>query len=240
MKGIIDYYGGQDVGVLLINDAGHSERQVKRANEYITRYGMQKYPRVRMEYEESRRLMLETFGQFNWGYIVIDSEGILRGVNIGGGNRLDHLLSKVLGPGPSSRPGCAVSTSLVERKGGSLFSPSGKTTKSITAKIKVTLTAPEGWTVGGGADSNPLPTRLSVKHTTGPVAGAPAVPAGKVGSDGASWLPSPVEITVPVEVPIGTPIGKHLVHGTLRYVAHDGTRQMPATELTWRVIVDVR
>ena len=230
VKGHIDYFGKDNISVLLLNNTG--DEDTADANDILETYQMQEYPRVQMEWEECAQQLMAEFGQFGWGYVVIGADGNLLGVNVESDN-LGALLAKGVeqaAPVPVEHPVQAKFTDVEEPTD---FSDSILTEEKRTASLNVTIHLPEGWYVYGPDTEKEVPTELTIRHSAGFVFGVPTFSEGRSTADGATHLDGPVKITIPVEIPKGTPIGHHFVHGTVRFQASNEEQSQPETELTW-------
>ena len=237
MQGIIDYYGDDAVCALLVNDSG--DERAKAADEYIERYGMDEYPRVRMETEACGRKLLSELGQFGWGYVVVGADGKLHGVNLHS-TELEAAVASGLGIDPDEEEPFHATARVIDRKGGSLFNLSERMKKPLHATVEVTLTLPEGWYVRGAVAPDAVPTSVEVGYPGCFEFGEAKLPSGTPAPGGGERLFGPVRITVPMTVPKGTPIGKFLIHGTVRAMACNADRCLPPMEIPWKTWIDIR
>lgn len=236
MKGSNDFFGKDRLAVVLINDAGNGKRDVKRSNEFVERYGMDFAARVRMEAEECSAELVATFGQFSWGYTVIASDGTLAGVDVSRRQLLSVLERATERPIPV-REGFEVTTRV--KGGGYGIGFADVLPKDREVTLTVSLALPDGWHVYGEGENQPFPTELKVNYAPGLEVGVPVIPAGTPARGESSHIDGPVKIQVKIVFPKGTAIGKHMVHGTLSYMACNEEGCLPAVSQPWVAPVSV-
>ena len=238
VQGIIDYYGKKAVATLLVNPS--SEDQAASADEYIERYGMGAHPRFRMEDEPCRRKLVAEFGHFGWGYMVIGADGKLVGVNLSSSD-LEAAVAKGLGLDPTADADEPIHATarLKNQMGGSMLNLSGRTKKSIAATLEVTLSIPAGWHVYSEAGASAVATTLEVAHPSAIQFGDVVLRGGAPTATGDTRLFGPVQLSVPVVVPIGTPIGNYLIHGTVNTMVCNADRCLPPMEIPWKATMGV-
>ena len=239
MKGVTDFYGRDRLSFVLWNNAGNSAREAAAADDCIERYGMEAFPRVRSEPDEFSQFATGGLGHFGYGYMVIDAQGVLRGVNLYR-DEVTALLAECLGEEAVDEPGddFSVETALKDKQGGrsGLFDVSNRLSTDLTATLTVELSLPDGWHVYGPDAANPEPTRLEIVHDGGLEFGAPVFVGGS--GSGPEKLFGPVKIELPVTAKAGKPLGYYFVHGKLRFMACDAAQCLPPMDLPWHATID--
>ncbi len=239
MKGNTNYFGDDRLSYILLNvDKGHAKRDQDAADERINAYGMQKFSRVHST-EDMRRIMPQLFGQFGYGYVVIDPKGRLRGSGLHA-PEVASLLSEIFLE-PKGTPGeePVVTCKIEDRKGGrkGLFDVSKTLSLDLTATLIVELDLPDGYHVYGSGPANPEPTKLTMEYAAGLETGPPEILNIKGKAEGIQHAEGPVRIAVPVRVPKGTAIGEYPLHGKLRFMACNKDHCLPPMELRWRAVI---
>ena len=228
MKGAIDYLGSDKFDILLVNDEHTGKRE--RADVFIERSGMQADPRVHSDTKWHRRKVFAETGQLSWGYTVIGPDGNLVGVNLYA-HQLYPALEKAIGADTGDDESGFKLTAKV--KSSVKFGFARKLKEDRKTVLTVKLDLPDGFHVYGPGAKNPAPTALKIAYAPGLKIGEPVFPEGKPGHDGAVRLEGPVTIKVPVTLPKGMPIGHHVVHGTLQFMACNAERCLPVQTRTW-------
>ncbi len=228
MKGIQDKNGPDNLEIILVNNGGHTKRTIEGAEMRVERYGMERFPRVRFDRDEFNTEVAAAFGQYGYGKFVIDKEGVLVGIDL----RRDAFTSTVERASGTTTPkvpldGFALKVQAVKLKGGAsgVFNRSGKLKTDLTGSVQLQFSMPNGWHVSGGAGDAP---EVSVAYSG-------AVEIGEL----EPWNPSeedPVPpLLLPLKAPKGTPIGRYLIHGTVRVVLCNDDGCLPPIELPWDV-----
>ncbi len=235
MKGVHDYFGSERLELLLISSGGSGKRTLDREAEFVERYDMQSYPQVRMDRDQFTDQVTRTLGQFGYGKIVIDRNGNLVALDVGRDD-LPGFLALACGVSDprNALKEFELTAELQDVEGGraGLLGLSDVLTTDLTAVLRLTLTMPEGWYIGGGV----TPT-VAVKYAGGAVMGEAQFQHADSAS--ASKLVSPVIAHLPLTVLQGTGLGYHLAHGTLRFVACTEDRCLPPVELSWKAVIEV-
>ena len=230
MKGTQNKNGADNLEILLINNGGHGKRTIKSAQMRVERYGMERYPRIRFDSDQFDSEVAAAFGQYSYGKVVINKEGILVGINVRG-NEFTTLVEESCGTVAPEFPleGFALKAKAVDLSGGTggIFDTSDKLKTDLTGNIELQVKLPKGWHVSGGAGDAP---QVSVAYSG----------AAEVGPLQA-WKPSeenpnpPLRLTL--KLPKDTPIGRYLIHGTIGFVACDDDGCLPPVELPWDVVL---
>jgi hypothetical protein len=231
VKGTQDKNGTDNLEVLLINNGGHDKRTIEGAQLRVERYGMERYPRVRFDSNEYDAEVAAAFGQYNYGKVVINKEGILVGIDVRG-NTFTSVVEESCGTVAPEFPwegfGLKVRTTDLSGGTGGIFDTSDKLKTDMTGNIELQFKLPEGWHVSGGTGDTP---KVSVAYSG-------AVEVGPL----EAWSPSEENPNPPLRLslkaPKGTPIGRYLIHGTIRFVVCDDDGCLPPVELPWDVVLE--
>lgn len=241
MKGLIDQYGEDKLSYVLLNIGGNDARTITAADERIRTYGMQALPRVRMDYEESARILPPAFGQFGYGYFILDAKGRLAATRVHG-RELQKQLQQLLGPAKQDDDAADplkdlwVKARVRKQKGGRKgFDLSRKLPREMTCEIAIDLNLPDGYHVYGLGKANPTPTEIKVAYADGLTIGKPRLQNAEGEPDGVQTATGRAALRLPVTVPKGTPIGNYFAHGTVRFLACDEDGCLPPLELPWSV-----
>ena len=230
MKGVQHKNGTDKVQVLLVNNGGHDERTVESADMCVQRYGMERYTRVRFDRSEFNSELAAAFGQYSYGKIVIDKNGVLLGIDVDD-REFEGLVQAALGSETPVFPleGFALKVKVEDVSGGrrSIFSSGDELSSDMTATLRFDFELPEGWYVSGSHSDAP---EVSVAYS-GPVEiGDPAASDAS-----AKDAPQPLEFSL--KAPKGTPYGRYFLHGTVRFMACNAEGCLPPVELPWQAVL---
>ncbi len=226
-----DFYGKDKIDFILVNQGGHDKYSVAGEADCIERYGMEGFHVVRYDNDEYNAHVAAPFGQFGYGKFVIDAKGILRAVDIRK-NQIHDMLDQLCGRSSEIQAdGFALQTkSRVVESGRDGYENRLGTDHKM--RVLVELELPTGWHVGGDGSEGNMPTKLSIDYAPGLTIGELELPEGD------HWG-SPVRMVFPVSAPAGMVIGRHLVHGTLRFVACNDEGCLPPMDVPWKVELTV-
>ncbi|MFT7619947.1 MAG: hypothetical protein ACI97A_003604 [Planctomycetota bacterium] len=226
MKGATNYLGSDKFNVLLINDKHNSG---KNADHLIDRYKMHGHTRVRMKNAACAKQLLSQFGHFSWGYIVIAADGTLVAINALA-HELKPALERAVGV-ETKKKGAFSFFATISAGMPVMGNPLLK--KDRKATLTVTVMIPKGWHVNGHEKGGAVPITFNVKYPEGFLVGKPVFSKGRPGPDGKLRHSGSIKITVPAVFPKGTPIGHHVLHGDIQFLASDEEAKQTQTTLKW-------
>jgi len=230
VKGNRDFYGNDKIDILLVNDS----KGLDDADQYIRSYRMGEFSRVAFLADVAAENPMWQLGQHGWGYVVIDADGNLQGIDVRA-DRLGSLLAESTGISAATSVKAEFASSLIEAT--DITKIQDFIPETVKTRLTVTLELQEGWHVYGPEENNPTPTVVKVAYDSRFKIGEAQLPKASPAAGGKTTINGPVEITFDVEIPKGTPIGHHLVHGTIKFMTCNKEKCRRPQTVRWKADV---